>query len=37
MKKGISIWSFPVQSLNRNFVLAKSAGFEGIEVALDAE
>ncbi|MBE6590742.1 MAG: sugar phosphate isomerase/epimerase [Ruminococcaceae bacterium] len=37
MKKGISIWSFPVQSLNRNFVLAKSAGFDGIELALDAE
>ena len=36
MKKGISIWSFPAQSLAKNFELAKDAGFEGVEVALDA-
>lgn len=35
MKKGISIWSFPNQPLKDNFALAKAAGFEGIEVALD--
>ena len=35
MKKGISIWSFPAQSLAKNFALAKDAGFEGVEVALD--
>ena len=34
MKKGISIWSFPAMSLNDAFVLAKDAGFEGVEVAL---
>ena len=34
MKKGISIWSFPAQSLAENFALAKDAGFEGVEVAL---
>lgn len=37
MKKGISIWSFPNDSLKNNFALAKSAGFEGVEVALDEE
>ena len=35
MKKGISIWSFPPLSLNQAFSLAKDAGFEGVEVALD--
>ena len=35
MKKGISIWSFPIQPLKDSFVLAKKAGFEGVEVALD--
>lgn len=35
MKKGISIWSFPADSLENNFKLAKKAGFEGVEVALD--
>ena len=35
MKKGISIWSFPAMSLNDSFALAKKAGFEGVEVALD--
>ena len=34
MKKGISIWSFPVMSLAESFALAKDAGFEGVEVAL---
>lgn len=35
MKKGISIWSFPAGSLAESFALAKDAGFEGVEVALD--
>ncbi len=35
MKKGISIWSFPAGSLADSFRLAKDAGFEGVEVALD--
>ena len=35
MKKGISIWSFPPQTLEESFRLAKNAGFEGVEVALD--
>ena len=35
MKKGISIWSFSAMSLNDSFALAKKAGFEGVEVALD--
>ena len=34
MKKGISIWSFPAQTLTESFALAKDAGFEGVEVAL---
>lgn len=37
MKKGINIWSFPQQSLKENFLLAKKAGFEGVEVSLEAE
>ena len=35
MKKGISIWSFPPLALKDAFALAKDAGFEGVEVALD--
>ena len=35
MKKGISIWSFPEAPLKDSFELAKRAGFEGVEVALD--
>ena len=35
MKKGISIWSFPNQPLKDSFKLAKDAGFDGVEVALD--
>ena len=35
MKKGISIWSFPAMQLKDAFALAKDAGFEGVEVALD--
>ncbi len=35
MKKGISIWSFPPAPLKESFALAKDAGFEGVEVALD--
>lgn len=35
MKKGISIWSFPEGTLKESFALAKDAGFEGVEVALD--
>lgn len=35
MKKGISIWSFPPMALKDAFRLAKDAGFEGVEVALD--
>ena len=34
MKKGISIWSFPAQTLRESFALAKDAGFKGVEVAL---
>ncbi|MDR1891874.1 MAG: sugar phosphate isomerase/epimerase [Oscillospiraceae bacterium] len=34
MKKGISIWAFPEQPLAKSFKQAKSAGFEGVEVAL---
>lgn len=35
MKKGISIWSFPAQSLADNLKLAADAGFDGVELALD--
>ena len=35
MKKGISIWSFPPLALKDSFALARKAGFEGVEVALD--
>lgn len=37
MKKGISIWSFAGGTLEGNFHLAKEAGFDGVEVALDEE
>lgn len=35
MKKGISIWSFREPSLKKCFQMAKAAGFDGVEVALD--
>ena len=35
MKKGISIWSFAEPDLKKCFELAKDAGFDGVEVALD--
>ena len=35
MKKGISIWSFAETELKKCFALAKDAGFDGVEVALD--
>ncbi len=35
MKKGISIWSFAGSNLEENMKLAKDAGFDGIELALD--
>ena len=35
MKKGISIWSFAEKDLKKCFELAKDAGFDGVEVALD--
>ena len=35
MKKGINIWSFSGGSLDSIFALAKDAGFEGVEVALN--
>ncbi len=35
MKKGINIWSFPSGSIKDNILLAKKAGFEGIELALN--
>lgn len=35
MKKGISIWSFGEMPLEEAFALAKKAGFEGVELALD--
>ena len=37
MKKGISIWSFPAGTLKESFALAKDAGFDGVEVALDLD
>lgn len=36
MKKGISIWSFAGGSVKENLLLAKDAGFDGVELALDA-
>ena len=35
MKKGINIWSFAKNSLDEVFALAKTAGFEGVEVELN--
>lgn len=35
MKKGISIWSFAQTDLRECMILAKKAGFDGIELALD--
>lgn len=35
MKKGISIWSFAESSLEKCFQLAKDAGYDGVEIALD--
>ena len=37
MKKGINIWSFPVGTIKENLALAKKAGFEGVELALNGE
>ena len=37
MKKGINIWSFPAGSIKDNLMLAKDAGFEGVELALNPE
>ncbi|MEA4832752.1 L-ribulose-5-phosphate 3-epimerase UlaE [bioreactor metagenome] len=38
MKKGINIWSFPSgMTLSEKIVMAKKAGFEGIELSLDEE
>lgn len=37
MKKGINIWSFPQASIKDNLTLAKNAGFEGVELALNLE
>ncbi len=36
MKKGISIWSFGEKSVKESLKLAKDAGFDGVELALDA-
>lgn len=35
MKKGINIWSFPPASIKDSLALAKDAGFEGVELALN--
>lgn len=37
MKKSISIWSFVGKSVKESMKLAKEAGFDGIELALDEE
>ena len=37
MKKGISIWSFGAMSIGESLELAKKAGFDGVELALNAE
>ena len=37
MKKGINIWSFPNNTIKDNLILAKDAGFEGVELALNGE
>lgn len=36
MKKGINIWSFPQGAIKESLALAKDAGFEGVELALNA-
>ena len=35
MKKGINIWSFPQAGIQHTLILAKNAGFDGIELALN--
>lgn len=35
MKKGINIWSFPQGGIKQNLTLARDAGFEGVELALN--
>lgn len=37
MKKGISIWSFAETDLRKCLELAKDAGFDGVELALDEQ
>lgn len=37
MKKGINIWSFPQGTIKQSLLLAKDAGFEGVELALNGE
>ena len=37
MKKGINIWSFPQGTIKDSLTLAKKAGFEGVELALNGE
>ena len=37
MKKGINIWSFPQGTIKDSLTLAKNAGFEGVELALNGE
>ena len=37
MKKGINIWSFPQGTIKESLTLAKAAGFEGVELALNGE
>ena len=35
MKKGINIWSFPAGTIKDSLTLARDAGFEGVELALN--
>ncbi|MCL2352093.1 MAG: sugar phosphate isomerase/epimerase [Firmicutes bacterium] len=37
MKKGISVWAFAGKDPARNFALAREAGFDGVELALDED
>lgn len=37
MKKGINVWSFPAGTIKDTLTLAKKAGFEGVELALNGE
>ena len=37
MKKGINVWSFPQGTVKDTLTLAKKAGFEGVELALNGE